>query len=1040
MSHSQDFKRLKYNGNSSSQEPPKSLWSLLDIRNFGRVMEMTMDIHSLFSSQPIPSGHGKKRCSRYTCLQPQFFIQVVCDVWLGFDFGIPGSFQHLVLPENIPLPTVLVDVQPLPVAALRNPAYEAFYQEFKHFNPVQTKVFNVLYNSDDNVLVAAPTGSGKTICSEFSILRDHQKGLSDSVMRVVYIAPREDLAKERYSDWKKKFGDGLGVRVVELTGETTTDLKLLEEGQVVISTPEKWDALSRRWKQWKHVQQVSLFIVDELHRIGDQGGHVLEVIVARMRYIASQLEKKIRIVALSTSVVNARDLGEWIGATSNGLFSFPIGPKPVPLGKQIQDADFANSEALLDKEKHIYTSIYTAIVQHVSSGKPAIVYVPSRKRVNLAVFRLKTYLRSQCANRVELPFVESIEEHELKEALKYGVCYLHEGLAKTDQDIVKMVFKNGLAQVCVISSSMCCGLPFSANLVMVMGTQHCDGRENGATGKDYCRNFMFEALFPVESQLQHYLHDHLNAEVVSEVIQNRLDAVGYLGRSFMYRRLTQNPNYYNLQGVVDDRSWLDHFSVIVRKTSSDLVASRFVTCFADYLLSPNNLGVIASNYYINYTTVDQFSSCLTPTTKLKGLLEILTAASEYRQLPIRPGEEELIRSLVNDHRYSFENPKYSDPCVKANALLQAHFRRQMVGEENLAADQQQVILYASRLLGAMVDVISCNGWLSLALLAMEVSQMVTQAMWECDSMLLQLPHLTKELAKKCQENPGKSIETVSDLLEMEDGERRELLQMPDTQLMDIARCSDRFPSIDVSYQVVDGENVRASGEDINLKVTVGRTTEVAPVLAPRYPVKKCEGWWVVVGDPKSNKLLAIQRVMMSVQRKSMVILNFAAPAKAGKKTYTLHFKCDSYVGFDKEYVFTVDAKGLLTAYRRDCRRDEAYWRRAPTFQAIPDSGQEYIKVVALPSGTQDFAANAMFNIPNNNIHAILYIPNELFGYLEAESSFSGRVLLDQLQEVFKFRDAHGINFVQIDNFEIVVNGSDTTAATEAMIPTAATGL
>nr|GMC55286.1 DExH-box ATP-dependent RNA helicase DExH12-like [Ipomoea batatas] len=878
MSHSQDFKRFKYNGNSSSQEPPNSLWTLIDMENFGGFKKPTMDIHSLFSSEPIHSGQGKKRC----------------------------SFRHLVLPENIPPPTVLVDVQPLPVAALRNPVYEAFYQEFKHFNPVQTKVFNVLYNSDDNVLVAAPTGSGKTICSEFSILRDHQKGLSDSVMRAVYIAPREGLAKERYSDWKKKFGDGLGVRVVELTGETATDLKLLEEGQVVISTPEKWDALSRRWKQWKHVQQVSLFIVDELHLIGDQGGHVLEVIIARMRYIASQLEKKIRIVALSTSVVNARDLGEWIGATSNGLFSFPIGPKLVPLRKLIfRGADIPISENLQNMHKHFYT----AIVQHVSSGKPAIVYVSSTEHVKEAAFYLETYLRRDklLLALVELPLVESIEEYELKEALKYGVCYLHEGLTKTDQDIVKMVFKNGLAQVCIISSSMCCGFPFSANLVVVMGTQHCDGRENGATGKDYCRNFMFEALFPVESQLQHYLHDHLNAEVVSEVIQNRLDAVGYLGRSFMYRRLIQNPNYYNLQGVVDDRSWLDHFSVIVRKTLSDLVASRCVTCFADYLLSPNNLGVIASNYYINYTTVDQFSSSLTPTTKLKGLLEILTAASEYQQLPIRPGEEELIRSLVNDHRYSFENPKYSDPCVKANALLQAHFCRQMVGEENLAADQQQVILYASRLLGAMVDVISCNGWLSLALLAMEVSQMVTQAMWGFDSMLLQLPHLTKELAKKCQENPGKSIETVSDLLEMGDGERRELLQMPDTQLMDIARCSDRFPNIDMSYEVVDSENVRASGEDISLKVTVGRTTEVAPVLAPRYPVKKYEGWWVVVGDPKSNKLLAIKRVMMSVQRKSTVILNFAAPAKAGKKMYTLHFKCDSYVGFDKDYAFTVDA-------------------------------------------------------------------------------------------------------------------------------------
>jgi len=49
-----------------------------------------------------------------------------------------------------------------PMSALRNPSYEALYQQFRHFiNPIQTQVFTVLYNSDDNVLVAAPTGSGR---------------------------------------------------------------------------------------------------------------------------------------------------------------------------------------------------------------------------------------------------------------------------------------------------------------------------------------------------------------------------------------------------------------------------------------------------------------------------------------------------------------------------------------------------------------------------------------------------------------------------------------------------------------------------------------------------------------------------------------------------------------------------------------------------------------------------------------------------------------------------------------------------------------
>jgi pre-mRNA-splicing helicase BRR2 len=143
------------------------------------------------------------------------------------------------------------------------------------------------------------------------------------------ITPLEALAKERYREWERKFGGF--AHVVELTGETASDLKLLGKGEIIISTPEKWDALSHRWKQRKPIQQVTLFIVDELHLIGSEKGHVLEIIVSRMRLVANHICNHIRIVALSASLANARDLGEWIGAPSHGLFNFPPAVRPVPL-------------------------------------------------------------------------------------------------------------------------------------------------------------------------------------------------------------------------------------------------------------------------------------------------------------------------------------------------------------------------------------------------------------------------------------------------------------------------------------------------------------------------------------------------------------------------------------------------------------------------------------------------------------------------------------------------------------------------------------
>ena len=404
-------------------------------------------------------------------LPPQYYIRVVSDRWLGAETTLPVSFRELILPDKYPPHTELLDLQPLPVSTLAERA-ALYANSFTHFNPIQTQTFSTLFHSDDNVLVGAPTGSGKTICAEFAILRmlEHNpKG------RCVYIAPLPQIADERQADWSKRFGQRLGLTVEQLTGETATDLKLLEKSSIIIATPQRWDLISRRWKQRKNVQTVSLLLVDELHLIGGEPGPVLEVVISRMRYISSQTESKLRIVALSTSLANARDLAEWIGCASNGIFNFHSNVRPVPLELHIQGFDIGHVPSrLLGMAK----PTYYAIVNH-AVDLPAIIFVPSAKQAQLTAVDMLTFATSDGDARRFLhaeaddvaPFLARIRDPALSHTLAYGIGFLHDGLGADELSAVKALYATGAIQLLIVVHNLCWGLALNAHLVILMDAQ-----------------------------------------------------------------------------------------------------------------------------------------------------------------------------------------------------------------------------------------------------------------------------------------------------------------------------------------------------------------------------------------------------------------------------------------------------------------------------------------------------------------------------------------------------------------------------------------
>ncbi|KAK4337016.1 hypothetical protein RND71_044196 [Anisodus tanguticus] len=384
-------------------------------------------------------------------LQPHYFVRIVSDRWLTLETVLPISFRHLILPERYLPPTELLDLRPLLITALDCKKFEEFY-DFPFFNPIQTQVFNALYQHDDNVCIGAPAGSGKTICAEFAIMRLFKKEEESSEKKnelkskCVYVTANEDLVKNVFQDWNVKFGK-LGIKVSSLTGESLIDIKLLIKSNIIISTPEQWDILSRRWKQRAAIQNVNLFIIDELQLINEENGHKIEIICSRMRYISYQIEKQIRIVALFSSLANAKDIAQWLGCNPRNIFNFHPNVRPVKLDLHIRDFNQSHNASRLAA---MAKPAYQTVLQY-SQEKPTIIFVPTRKLTSKLALEFFVFASADgeknrfldCSLDKISDFLDRIKDQALKESLAHGIGYLHEALAAMElcQMITQAVWK-----------------------------------------------------------------------------------------------------------------------------------------------------------------------------------------------------------------------------------------------------------------------------------------------------------------------------------------------------------------------------------------------------------------------------------------------------------------------------------------------------------------------------------------------------------------------------------------------------------------------
>lgn len=647
----------------------------------------------------------------------QIYVKMVSDRWLGAETTYPVSFQHLIRPDTESVYTDLLDLQPLPITALKNPLLEEIYsQRFQFFNPMQTQIFHTLYHTNANVLLGSPTGSGKTIACELAMWWAFRERPGS---KVVYIAPMKALVRERVLDWGARLAPHMGLKLVELTGDNTPDTRTIRDADIIITTPEKWDGISRSWQTRSYVRQVSLVIIDEIHLLGGDRGPILEIIVSRMNYIASQSETGgIRLMGMSTACANATDLGNWLGVkpgNNQGLFNFRHSVRPVPL--EIYIDGFPQQRGFCPLMESMNRPTFLAIKNH-SPSKPVIVFVASRRQTRLTAKGLINYLGMEdnprrfnnFASEEDLQLtLATVKDDALKEALTFGIGLHHAGLVESDRTLSEQLFAANKIQILVATSTLAWGVNLPAHLVVVKGTQFFDakieaykdmdltdvlqmlgraGRPQFDTSgiariftqdakKAFYKHFLHTG-FPVESTLHKVLDNHLGAEISAEVIATKQDALDYLTWTFFFRRLHKNPTYYGLEISAEEHRdspliarqlAADYMIDLVDKSLTDLAESSCCMVHSNGDVDPTPYGKIMSYYYLSHYTIKMLLSNagvqLHPA--FSDCLAWVSLATEFVDLPVRHNEDLINAEMAKNLPYVFPASAIStSPGTPAN--------------------------------------------------------------------------------------------------------------------------------------------------------------------------------------------------------------------------------------------------------------------------------------------------------------------------------------------------------------------------------------
>ncbi|KAJ5088803.1 hypothetical protein N7456_012419 [Penicillium angulare] len=821
--------------------------------------------------------------------------------------------------DNIPPSirgVVLVPVEELP---------EQYRQLFSFplFNAVQSKCFNPTYNSNDNLILSAPTGSGKTVIMELAICR-LLNILKDERFKVIYQAPTKSLCSERFRDWNSKFAP-LKLRCAELTGDTDNSLlRNVQSSQIIITTPEKWDSMTRKWKDHMRLMQlVKLFLIDEVHILKESRGATLEAVVSRMKSIGSN----VRFIALSATVPNSEDIATWLGKDPTNQHvpahreHFGEDFRPVKLQKFVYGYQSSSNDFAFDK---LCGSKLPEIINEHSCRKPIMIFCCTRNSSAATAKELaRLWNMTNPPSRMWKGPNRQIEvnNEDLRTTISAGVAFHHAGLGPSDRRAVERGFLDGHINVICCTSTLAVGVNLPCHLVIIkntVGWQDGGCKEYsdlemmqmlGRAGRPQFDDSAVAVILTRKERVSHYerlvsgteslescLHlnliDHLNAEIGLGNVTDVTTATKWLAGTFLFVRLRQNPTYYKLKEGASEEDEDDLLRQICEK---DITLLQECGLVETGRLRSTPFGDAMARYYVRFETM-KILLALEGSATISQILDVIVQAEEFREIRFKAGEKSLYKEINRDQGIRY--PIKIDiglPSHKISLLLQSELGAVEcpAGDQfnkhrfPFQQDKSMVFTHVNRVIRCIIDCLIAREDSASILNALELARSFGAKVWDQSPLQMkQIEQVGVVAVRKLAAGGIKSIEELEDC----EAHRIEMVlsKNPPFGTKLLSRLKD-FPKLRISAKATNKDG-KTGVVKINFKLEVAFMNDKTPTYFQRRPVYVC-----CLTETSDGRLIDFRRISASKLQSSLEI-TLVADLKAPDQYIVCHAMCDDIAG------------------------------------------------------------------------------------------------------------------------------------------------